>query len=52
MIALFWVCLAIIAYVYLGYPLLLASGLLGRRRRVRKGLATPTISVLIATHNE
>jgi glycosyltransferase involved in cell wall biosynthesis len=52
MIALFWVCLAIIAYVYFGYALLLASGLLGRRRPVHRGSAVPTISIIIPAHNE
>jgi glycosyltransferase involved in cell wall biosynthesis len=51
-IALFWVCLAIIGYVYFGYPVLLASGLLGRRRPIRKGSAAPTISIIIPAHNE
>jgi cellulose synthase/poly-beta-1,6-N-acetylglucosamine synthase-like glycosyltransferase len=52
MIALFWVCLAIIGYVYFGYVLLVASGLLGRRRPVHKGSAVPTISIIIPAHNE
>jgi cellulose synthase/poly-beta-1,6-N-acetylglucosamine synthase-like glycosyltransferase len=52
MIALFWACVAIIAYVYFGYPLLLASGVLGRRRPVLKRRVCPTISVIIPALNE
>ena len=48
----FWSCLALILYVYAGYPLLLHSGLLGRRRPVRRGPALPSLSVLIPAHNE
>ena len=48
----FWSCLALILYVYVGYPLLLLSGLLGRRRPVRRGPALPFLSVLIPVHNE
>jgi len=48
----FWSCLALILYVYAGYPLLLLSGLLGRRKPVRRGPALPSLSVLIPAHNE
>ena len=49
---LFWVSLVSIGYVYFGYPLLLITGLLGRRRPVLKGSLTPTLSVIIPAHNE
>jgi glycosyltransferase involved in cell wall biosynthesis len=49
---LFWVSLAIVGYVYFGYPLLLASGLLGSRKPHCKKRMTPTISVIIPAHNE
>jgi len=49
---LFWVCLALILYVYVGYPALLASGILGRRRPVQAANVEPTISVIVPAHNE
>lgn len=48
----FWVCLALILYVYVGYPALLASGILGKRRPAQVGYAMPTITVIIPAHNE
>jgi glycosyltransferase involved in cell wall biosynthesis len=48
----FWVCLALILYVYVGYPALLASGVLGKRRPVHVAGAMPTISVIVPAHNE
>lgn len=50
--ALFWTCLAVIGYVYFGYPLLLVSGLLGRRKLVHRGTDLPTISIVVPAHNE
>jgi cellulose synthase/poly-beta-1,6-N-acetylglucosamine synthase-like glycosyltransferase len=53
---LFWVCAAIIVYVYAGYPLALASGLIARRTPfpVTSGVALslPSLSIIIAAHNE
>jgi cellulose synthase/poly-beta-1,6-N-acetylglucosamine synthase-like glycosyltransferase len=49
---LFWVCLGLIFYVYLGYPLLLMSGILGKPRPVERADLTPTMSVIIPAHNE
>jgi cellulose synthase/poly-beta-1,6-N-acetylglucosamine synthase-like glycosyltransferase len=49
---LFWVCLALILYVYVGYPALLASGILGRRRPAQMANVAPTISVIVPAHNE
>lgn len=47
-----WLSLGTLAYVYLGYPLLLAIvGLLARRPKTSLGYF-PTISVLIAAYNE
>jgi glycosyltransferase involved in cell wall biosynthesis len=48
----FWICLALILCVYVGYPALLASGMLGKRRPVLAGYATPTISIIVPAHNE
>jgi len=52
MATLFWLCFAVVAYVYFGYPLLLKSGLLGRRKIWRRGRAQPLLSVILAAHNE
>jgi biofilm PGA synthesis N-glycosyltransferase PgaC len=55
---LFWSSLLLVAYVYAGYPLLLAVWAARRPRPVRKRPATrngddwPTVSVIIAAHNE
>jgi cellulose synthase/poly-beta-1,6-N-acetylglucosamine synthase-like glycosyltransferase len=48
----FWVAVGFIAYIYFGYPatIFLISKL--RHRRVRKGHQEPTLSLLIAAHNE
>jgi poly-beta-1,6-N-acetyl-D-glucosamine synthase len=50
-LALFWACTALVAYTYLGYPLLLA--LLARLRRPhRTADLTPPVDVVIAAYNE
>jgi cellulose synthase/poly-beta-1,6-N-acetylglucosamine synthase-like glycosyltransferase len=49
---LFWASLALILYVYLGYPALLASGIFDRRRPVQLANIAPTISVIVPAHNE
>ena len=53
---LFWFCAAIVGYVYAGYPLVLASGLLGRRRPTApagdKTVGLPSLSIIVAAHNE
>ena len=53
---LFWFCAGIIIYVYAGYPLVLASGLLRRRRRAvlagDKTVGLPSLSIIVAAHNE
>src|SRR6266446_9730497 len=48
----FWLSVSILVYVYFGYPLLLGSGLLGRRRPVRKKETFPSVSIVIPAHNE
>jgi cellulose synthase/poly-beta-1,6-N-acetylglucosamine synthase-like glycosyltransferase len=48
----FWLCLALILYVYLGYPLLLLSGLLGRRKPAPRRSILPSLSILVPAHNE
>jgi cellulose synthase/poly-beta-1,6-N-acetylglucosamine synthase-like glycosyltransferase len=48
----FWVCLALVVYIYIGYPVLAA--LLGAvlNRSVQKAEIQPTVTVLIAAFNE
>jgi glycosyltransferase involved in cell wall biosynthesis len=48
----FWFCFAVILYVYFGYPCLLRSGLLGRRKPVHREHLFPFLSVIIPAHNE
>jgi poly-beta-1,6-N-acetyl-D-glucosamine synthase len=53
----FWASVAFVAYVYVGYPALLAIWGRAAARPVRKGLPAergdfPTVSVVIAAHNE
>ena len=49
---LFWFSLAIVAYAYFGYALLLALFARLRRKPVLIGTSTPTVSIVIAAHNE
>lgn len=48
----FWSAVAILLYAYLGFPLLLAIRSLLFRRPVRSSDDSPTVSVIIAAHNE
>lgn len=48
----FWVSAVIILYVYLGYPLLLVAWSRLARRPVRKREWEPTVTVVIAAHDE
>jgi poly-beta-1,6-N-acetyl-D-glucosamine synthase len=54
---LFWASVLLVAYVYIGYPLLLAIWAAARTRRVRRRAPDdrrpwPSVSVVIAAHNE
>jgi len=49
---LIWVSLAVLFYVHLGYPLLLLVWRGLRARPVRKAPCEPTVSVVLAAHNE
>ncbi len=51
-VLIFWICLAVPAYVYFGYPALLASGLLARRKPIRRQRIQPMVSIIVAAHNE
>lgn len=50
--AVFWVCLALLAYTHLGYPALLAVWARLRSRPVRRGEGLPTLSVLVVACDE
>jgi cellulose synthase/poly-beta-1,6-N-acetylglucosamine synthase-like glycosyltransferase len=50
--AVFWLSLALVAYVYAGYPLLLLLWSRLRPRPVRRGEWEPTVTVVLAVRNE
>ena len=53
MTMLFWVALALVAYVYVGYPLLMAAWAAIRPRPwLRSGAPLPAVSIVIAAKNE
>lgn len=47
-----WTCLIVLSYVYLGYPVLLWALARFRGREIRKGEATPTVTLVISAFNE
>jgi cellulose synthase/poly-beta-1,6-N-acetylglucosamine synthase-like glycosyltransferase len=49
---LFWLSFGLVFYVYLGYPALLALARMLNRRPVRKVYWEPSVSIVIAAHNE
>lgn len=49
---LFWIALIAIAYTYVGYPLWLKVLALVRPRPVRRAAIAPSLSIIIAVHNE
>jgi len=50
---LFWVCLGLIVYAQLGYPLLLAAlGRVSRKPRRVHARVEPTVSLIVAAHDE
>jgi cellulose synthase/poly-beta-1,6-N-acetylglucosamine synthase-like glycosyltransferase len=52
MSAFFWICLFLVFFVYAGYPILLAVGIFGRRRPVRRACVLPDLSIVVPAHNE
>jgi cellulose synthase/poly-beta-1,6-N-acetylglucosamine synthase-like glycosyltransferase len=50
--ALFWISLAVVVYVYAGYPLLLAIAARVAPWPVRRSAWEPTVSIVIAARNE
>jgi len=49
---LFWMCILILIYPYLAYPLLLWIITMLRSKPIQKGTIRPRVSVIIAAHNE
>jgi cellulose synthase/poly-beta-1,6-N-acetylglucosamine synthase-like glycosyltransferase len=49
---LFWVALALVAYTYVGYPVVLLLLTTWRSRAAAKGAYTPAVSIIIAARNE
>ena len=52
MITIFWLSLALLIYVYAGFPLLVAAAGILRKRNIRKREITPKLSLIIAAYNE
>ncbi|HET7220267.1 MAG TPA: glycosyltransferase family 2 protein [Vicinamibacterales bacterium] len=50
--ALFWIAAVLTAYVYFGYPLLLAAWARLAPKPVRRAAVTPGVSIVIAARNE
>lgn len=50
--AVFWGAVAVIAWVYAGYPIVLGIAATLRHRPVRKGPVEPTVSVIVCAYNE
>jgi cellulose synthase/poly-beta-1,6-N-acetylglucosamine synthase-like glycosyltransferase len=48
----FWVALSGLLWTHLGYPLAAALAARVRRRPVRQGEATPSVSIVVAAHDE
>ena len=48
----FWVAAGFLSYIYFGYPLVMYLGAKLGRRIVKKRALQPTVSILIAAHNE
>ena len=49
---LFWLCIALVAYGYAGFPLLICLRGLVWRRPYREADIEPAVSIIIAVHNE
>jgi glycosyltransferase involved in cell wall biosynthesis len=52
MVYVFWIALALLAYTFVGYPLVLWTVSLARSRTCRKARIRPTVSLIIAAYNE
>jgi len=52
MILLFWLLAGLVGYIYVGYPLLMLSGLLGGEEPVAKAAVLPSVSIIVPAYNE
>jgi len=52
MLTAFWICVAVVVYAYIGFPVLVAVCGFVRRRPVLKGDETPKVSMIICCYNE
>ena len=52
MVVAFWLALAVVAYVYFGYPALLSVWTRLASRPVERRLITPSISIVLVVRNE
>jgi cellulose synthase/poly-beta-1,6-N-acetylglucosamine synthase-like glycosyltransferase len=52
LVVLFWASLGLLVWTHLGYPPAAALAARLRPRRVRKGDETPSVSLIVAAHNE
>lgn len=48
----FWLAVGAVTYIYVGYPLVMFLGSKLRGRRIEKVTSEPTVTILIAAHNE
>jgi biofilm PGA synthesis N-glycosyltransferase PgaC len=48
----FWISAGVLAYAYAGYPLWLALCSVWRKRPVKKAPIEPSVSIVVAVHNE
>src|SRR5881396_1595092 len=48
----FWAALGALVWTHAAYPLAAAAAARGRRRPVRGGDATPSVTVIVAAYNE
>src|SRR5215203_3344055 len=48
----FWIAAGFVGYIYAGYPLMMFIGAKITRRGVKRLKQEPTVSILIAAHNE
>ena len=51
-IVLFWICSGILAYVYVGYPLIVRIWASYAGRPVRRNHLRPTVTVIVSVYNE
>ncbi|MVF23815.1 glycosyltransferase family 2 protein [Methylocaldum sp. BRCS4] len=52
MLSIFWLCLGLICYVYIGYPILITALASVRQRRIGAAPIHPTISLIVCAYNE